>query len=55
MDSLQPLPELECKRCGHKWIPRVPNPRRCPKCLRYDWNDEEEKAGPARGNQGAGS
>ncbi len=36
-----PLLELICKRCGHKWIPRVPKPRRCPKCLAYDWDKEK--------------
>ncbi|MBA7662844.1 hypothetical protein ES703_70877 [subsurface metagenome] len=39
------LPTKTCKRCGHKWIPRVPNPQRCPKCLSYDWDKEEEVEG----------
>ena len=38
----QSLPTKTCKNCGHEWIPRVPNPRRCPKCLSYDWDKEKE-------------
>lgn len=26
------LPTLKCPHCGHEWIPRVANPRRCPRC-----------------------
>ena len=25
---------------GHEWVPRVPKPKRCPKCLSYDWDKE---------------
>jgi predicted Zn-ribbon and HTH transcriptional regulator len=30
--------EVQCKRCGHKWTPKVENPQSCPRCKRYDWN-----------------
>jgi len=31
--------EKECKRCGHKWIPRLErNPVLCPKCKSAYWN-----------------
>ena len=23
------LPTLHCYRCGHTWVPNVPNPQRC--------------------------
>ena len=23
---------LKCERCGHEWVPRIPNPRLCAKC-----------------------
>ncbi len=36
----QSLPIKACKQCGHKWIPRVPRPQRCPKCLSYDWDKD---------------
>ena len=26
------LKKLECKRCGHRWIPRKEEIRICPKC-----------------------
>ncbi len=25
--------KLTCPECKHKWIPRVENPLKCPKCL----------------------
>ena len=38
----------KCKRCGYKWSPRVLDPTSCPKCKRYDWNEDiinNEKGG----------
>jgi len=32
------LPVLTCKRCGHKWIPRIPSPAVCPNCHSPYWN-----------------
>lgn len=29
---------LTCNRCGHKWLPRVKIPVRCPKCISQYWN-----------------
>jgi len=29
--------EKMCKRCGHRWQPRVLNPVRCPKCQSPYW------------------
>ena len=26
--------EKSCKKCDHKWIPRVDDPLKCPKCNR---------------------
>lgn len=26
------LPVLECPKCGHVWVPRIPDPVTCPKC-----------------------
>ena len=35
------VPHLECKRCGHKWIPRTPDyPKVCPKCNSPYWNKD---------------
>jgi uncharacterized OB-fold protein len=34
------LPTVICNRCGHKWIPRVENPRWCSKCRSPYWNKE---------------
>lgn len=38
--------EMKCPdtRCGYKWVPRVPNPKKCPKCLR--WLDRPVKTNP---------
>lgn len=30
--------EIECLKCGHKWIPRKPVVTVCPKCKVYTWN-----------------
>ncbi|MDD4875865.1 MAG: hypothetical protein PHQ86_01855 [Dehalococcoidales bacterium] len=30
--------ELNCKRCGHKWIPRQVEIRICPKCKSPYWD-----------------
>ena len=30
------LPVLTCKRCGHKWVPRIPSPAVCPGCPEAD-------------------
>ena len=29
-----------CRRCGHKWQPRLEKARICPKCKRADWDQE---------------
>jgi len=36
------IPILECKRCGHKWIPRISNTVLCPKCRSARWNEEKK-------------
>jgi len=35
--------ELNCKRCGHKWIPRKIRTMVCPKCHSPYWNTEKVK------------
>ena len=35
--------KLTCKRCGHQWVPRIPDPRACPKCQSYLWDKEKEQ------------
>ena len=40
MDDLD-IPRLECKRCGHQWIPRSTLlPKVCPKCNSPYWDKE---------------
>jgi len=36
------LPILECKRCGHTWIPKKEEVRICPKCKSAWWDTEKE-------------
>jgi rubrerythrin len=39
------MEQVICKLCGWKWLPRVPEPRACPRCKRHDWNfGEKSKA-----------
>lgn len=48
------LPKLECPNCGHKWIPRVPNPQKCPVC-RHWLEDGSARRKPPRGRGLRGS
>jgi len=34
--------KLECKRCGHQWIPRTDDVRQCPKCKSAHWDKEKK-------------
>lgn len=36
------LIRLQCKRCGHEWIPRQDEVRMCPKCKSI-WYDKPRK------------
>jgi hypothetical protein len=38
--------EMECLRCGHKWLRRVPHlPKRCPHCFSPYWNKPRRDKG----------
>ncbi len=39
--------KCKCMKCGHKWVSRVENPKACPACKRFDWNEEND-AGPIK-------
>ena len=30
---------LHCKRCNHRWLSRCADPKRCPNCCSYLWNE----------------
>ena len=40
MTEVQLSPELECKRCRHKWIPRQKEVKICPHCKSPYWDTE---------------
>jgi predicted Zn-ribbon and HTH transcriptional regulator len=41
--------QLQCKRCGYKWIPRkLDKPRECPDCKNRYW-DKPRVRGRVRG------
>lgn len=31
--------KCECRKCGYKWESRIGEPKACPKCKRYDWEE----------------
>ena len=33
------IPTLDCLKCGHMWIPRVVDPKICPKCGSPRWDE----------------
>lgn len=35
-----------CLRCGYRWQPRTDHPKRCPKCIAYDWDVPEQPKEP---------
>jgi len=37
------LRRLNCKRCGHNWIPHKEEIRICPKCKSPYWDRERKK------------
>jgi predicted Zn-ribbon and HTH transcriptional regulator len=34
----------QCKRCGHEWEAKKPNPIRCPRCTSVLWDVPKEGA-----------
>ena len=38
--------ELACTVCGHRWIPRTPNPKTCPRCKHFDWREKDWEVRP---------
>ena len=34
---------IECKRCGHKWVPRIPFPALCPNCRSPYFNQQKKQ------------
>ena len=33
----------KCLRCEYEWEKRKENPKSCPRCKRYDWDDSKQK------------
>lgn len=46
-------PQSECLRCGHKWTPKVVNPRVCPMCRSAYWDRPPQTARARRPNPAA--
>lgn len=34
--------EKKCKNCEYEWVSKVENPKQCPKCKRYDWENQQD-------------
>ncbi|MBA7546620.1 hypothetical protein ES705_39012 [subsurface metagenome] len=39
--EIQLAKKLKCKRCGHRWMPRVENVLLCPRCKSPYWNKDK--------------
>lgn len=35
--------KVKCLRCGYEWIPRISDPRQCPKCRSMRWDKADNK------------
>lgn len=35
--------KAKCNQCGHRWLPHVDHPQKCPNCQRKDWNGAKRK------------
>ena len=44
MDKLK-LVKVRCSKCGYEWVPRVPDPRSCPKCGSLRWDTQKKTDG----------
>lgn len=36
------LTRAKCEQCGYKWLPKVTQPKQCPKCKRMDWDKKKK-------------
>lgn len=43
--------EVECERCGYQWIPKVENPKECPKCQHVPGTQIRKKCRSLEKNQ----
>lgn len=32
-----------CQKCGHEWQKRVVEPKQCPACHSYDWQEQKKE------------
>ncbi len=37
---------IVCATCGHKWIPRVENPLKCPRCQSFNYRGKDKEVKP---------
>ena len=37
------IPMLTCLRCGHRWVPRIPDVRLCARCKSARWDQPKRK------------
>ena len=34
--------KVRCKRCDHEWVPRKQKVWRCPSCMSFRWDEDDE-------------
>lgn len=36
------MEKINCKQCGHRWIPRTEDPLECPSCKSRKWKQKKQ-------------
>ena len=37
------MTKYKCNQCEYEWESKLKKPKQCPRCKRYDWDQENKK------------